>query len=266
MAELDFWSASIDEIGAAFQREGCVLLRHFVAVADLARLQAAIDAVAPPGALHFNDGDMRGRGRPHFYDYLFGDKHRALVECLIGAEFRVSSNTVTRRIDAEAIDSEAVGDYQQPLPPHLDAFFHTFDWTINLWVPFRACGRDAPSLGVVRAPIMEARAYAGYDGKRRRRGSAEGWNLGNFTNTNFAVGDLRRVFGDRVWTPEYQLGDAMLLSNWTLHFTHSVPEMTEPRGNVELRFTARASFATALSGTLKPALAMMAGGAAFSRS
>jgi len=267
MAEFDFRSASIEEIGAALRGDGCVLLRHFVAADDLARLRETIDAVAPPGALHFNDRDMRARGRPHFYDYLFADKHRALVESLVGAGFRVSPNTVTRRVDAEAIDADGDGDgYQQPLPPHLDAFFHRFDWTLNFWVPFRACGWDAPSLGVVRAPVEEAQAYTGYDGRRRRRGSAEGWNFANFANPNFAVDDLRGAFGERVWTPEYALGDAMLLSNWTLHFTHSAPEMTERRGNVELRFTARAGLAEALSQAFKPALARMAGATAFSRS
>lgn len=248
MAELDFRSASIEEIGAALRSGGCVLLRHFVAPEDLDALHRTLDGVMPEGVLHFSDPEMTAHGRRHFFEYIFGEKHRRLVESLVGSNFRVSRNTVTRRIDARA----AGKDYQQPLAPHLDAFFHSFEWTINFWVPFRACGRDAPSLGVVRAPVAEAKAFAVYDGQRRRSGRPPRWNFANFANPAFSVDDLRRAFGERVWAPEYELGDAMLLSNWTLHFTHALPEMTARRGNVELRFTARAGLGEALSDALRP--------------
>jgi hypothetical protein len=251
MAEFDFRSAAIDEIGAALRGDGCVLLRHLVSLDDLDALRRALDGAMPAGALHFSDSEMTAGGGRHFCDYVFGEKHRSLVESLVGPHFRVSRNTVTRRIDASA-DGDG---YQQPLSPHLDAFFHRFEWTINFWIPFRACGRDAPSLGVVRAPVDEARAFTGYDGKRRRSGPPPRWNFANFANADFAVDDLRAEFGERVWTPEYALGDAMLLSNWTLHFTHSLPEMTERRGNVELRFTGRAGLGEALSESIRPAVA-----------
>jgi hypothetical protein len=256
MAELDFRSASIDDIDAAFRGDGCVLLRRCFATADLERLRDAIDATAPAAVIHFSDWEMRTRGRPHFCDYVFGDRHRQLVSRLLGGRYRVSRNTTTRRIDA-AGDGDG---HQQPLSPHLDAFFHRFALTVNFWTPFRPCGRDAPSLGVVRTPVAEAQAFAGYDGKRRRAAPPPQWNFANFSNASFAVDDLRAAFGERVWTPEYELGDAMLLSNWTLHFTHSQPEMTERRGNVELRFAARASLGEALSEALGPAGARMLSG------
>jgi hypothetical protein len=256
MAELDFRSASIGEIGAAFRSDGCVLLRHFIALDDLNALRRALDGVMPTGAIHFSDLEMTARGGRHFFEYVFGEKHRSLVDSIVGPHYRVSRNTVTRRID-----STSDGDgYQQPLTPHLDAFFHRFAWTVNFWIPFRVCGRDAPSLGVVRAPVAEAQAFTGYDGKRRRGGAPPRWNFANFSNSSFAVEDLRAKFGERVWTPEYALGDAMLLSNWTLHFTHSAPEMTEQRGNVELRFAAQASLGEALSEALGPAGARMLSG------
>ena len=253
MAELDFRSASIDEIGAAFRSDGSVLLRHFVLPDGIDALRASLDAVMPTGAIHFSDPEMTAQGRPHFFEYVFGEKHRALVESLVGRGYRISRDTVTRRIDASA---EGAG-YQQPLAPHLDAFFHRFAWTVNFWIPFRACGRDAPSLGVVRAPIDEARAYTGYDGKKRRGRPQAQWNFANFANADLGVDDLRAAFGERVWTPDYRLGDAMLLSNWTLHFTHSLPEMTERRGNVELRFIARASFGEMVSEAFRPAARML---------
>jgi hypothetical protein len=253
MAEFDFRRASIDKIDAAFHDEGCVLLRNFAARDDIERLRGAIDSAAPQDAVHFSDWEMRAHGLSHFCDYLFGEKHRQLVSRLLGGYYRISRNTSTRRIDSIA----AADGHQRPLEPHLDAFFHSFYWTINFWIPFRACGRDAPSLGVVRAPTAETQAFTGYDGRRRRSRPPPQWNFANFANTNFAVDDLRSAFEERMWAPEYALGDAMLLSNWTLHFTHSLPEMTEQRGNVELRFTARASLGEALSDALGPTAARM---------
>ena len=133
----------------------------------------------------------------------------------------------------------------EPLGPHLDAFFHSFAFTVNFWVPFRDCGVEAPSLGVVRAPFRDILSFSGYDGSTDANGLAGEWNLPHFDgamqklSSNMkpeAIDQLRTLFGDQVWTPTYSLGDAMMLSNWTLHFTHALPEMTERRGNVELRF------------------------------
>ena len=102
MAELDFRSASIDEIGAAFRSDGSVLLRHFVLPDGIDALRASLDAVMPTGAIHFSDPEMTAQGRPHFFEYVFGEKHRALVESLVGRGYRISRDTVTRRIDASA--------------------------------------------------------------------------------------------------------------------------------------------------------------------
>ena len=132
-----------------------------------------------------------------------------------------------------------------PLGPHLDAFFHSFAFTVNFWVPFRDCGVEAPSLGVVCAPFRDIVSFSGYDGSTDANGLAGEWNLPHFDgamqklSSNMkpeAIDQLRTIFGDQVWTPTYSLGDAMMLSNWTLHFTHASPNMTKRRGNVELRF------------------------------
>src|SRR5580704_3508631 len=68
MAELDFRKASIDEIGAAFRRDGCVLLRNFIALDDLDALRRALDGVMPEGTIHFSDREMTARGLPHFFE------------------------------------------------------------------------------------------------------------------------------------------------------------------------------------------------------
>jgi hypothetical protein len=55
------------------------------------------------------------------------------------------------------------------------------------------------------------------------------------------IAEMRERFGDRIRTPSLEAGDAMMLSNWTLHFTHATPSMTKRRENLELRFRSSAS-------------------------
>ena len=56
-----------------------------------------------------------------------------------------------------------------------------------------------------------------------------------------AIAEMRERFGDRIRTPSFAPGDAMMLSNWTLHLTHATPAMTKTRENLELRFWSSAS-------------------------
>jgi hypothetical protein len=156
---------------------------------------------------------------------------------LLGTKFEISDDCHTRRIDPAPTET----GWQLPLEPHLDAFVHNFRFTVNFWVPFDECGRKSPSLGVVRASFAEAREFTGYDGRPQHNGPPPVWNFPNFAKAPIQFDDLRAAFGERVWTPEYRFGDAMMLSNWTLHFTHSAPGMINRRGNVELRFISAAS-------------------------
>jgi hypothetical protein len=233
MAELDFSKASIDEVLQVYFADGSVLLRNFASPKKLSALKADVDRILDQrNEIHLYDREMEANGLPHFSDYIFDEKHRFLLQEVFGNDYRISGDTATRRIDATANGN----GWQLPLNPHLDAFVHHFSFTVNFWVPFRECGKEAPSLGVVCAPYSEVLQFAGYDGGPQHNGGASVWNYPNFSNAPFNVDDLYRVFGGRVWTPEYGFGDAMMLSNWTLHFTHSVPGMLNRRGNVELRF------------------------------
>jgi hypothetical protein len=245
MAELDFHTASIDDIRDIYFAEGCVLLRGFVDADKLTALTTALDPILEQtDALHTTDRDMRKRGLLHFHDYLFETRHHELVKSILGPRYRVANDSNTRRIDAFSPE----GGFQPPLEPHLDSFFHSFKFTINFWIPFRQCGLDAPSLGVVCAPAAEVVAFADYDGAPEWDGGALVWNYPNFRKAPFALEDLRVGFGTRIYTPQYGFGDAMMLSNWTLHFTHSTPAMTARRSNVELRFIADFDVATVLEG------------------
>jgi hypothetical protein len=58
---------------------------------------------------------------------------------------------------------------------------------------------------------------------------------------------IRDHFAPRIWRPEFAVGDAMLLTTWTLHATHVTPKMTQLRENAELRYYGSASLADILA-------------------
>jgi hypothetical protein len=258
MSEFDFDSAVIDEITSAFLRQGCVLLHSFVEVGALSELQRVLgtlyDEIKDP---HIYAHDFTRRGLPPPHMYLFRDKHEALLRAVYQqCSFEVYWGTHSRRIDAGTMmGGQAAQTWMPPLGPHLDAFYHELSFTVNFWVPFMACGADAPSLGVVRLDPVNAAAYSGYDG---RTGPAEPgrWNFGYFKPAmwNMAFGDrdalaqFYSTFANRIWLPIYRLGDAMMISNWTLHFTYATPEMPlRRRENIELRFIGKAQLPEILS-------------------
>ena len=135
--------------------------------------------------------------------------------------------------------------------PHLDAFVHAPRFTVNFWIPFQECGIDAPGLGVVQAPFADVLSFAGY------QDGAKVWDdpapMGNYTYFRPEMKALHRnhdpdrlpkcasVFPVASPTPAFMPGDAMMLSNWTLHQTHATPSMVKTRENVELRFWSAAS-------------------------
>ena len=248
MAEVDFESSSTERIIDAYWADGCVLLRNFVRLETLAKLIALVSKLYEEiESVHVFPSDLKERGLLDFHEYLFVEKHYELLERLFGHDgYYVNNCTATRRVDS----ARAEGQWQAPLGPHLDAFFHPFAFTVNFWVPFRACGLDAPSLGVVRMPFADAAVRAGYDGGSEPYGDHGEWNFARFSPEMFEwatsggpakVERLGAVFGERVWMPAYSLGDAMMLSNWTFHFTHVTAAMDQRRGNIELRFSSEHS-------------------------
>jgi hypothetical protein len=244
---VDFPTASFDDLLRHYLLNGCVLLRRF---ADLDRLAGLIASVnewyANLGGVHIHPCDLRDRGLPQFHEYIFDQRHRDLLSRVFGTQYEVSEETTSRRIDPTGIQG------QPPLGPHLDAFVHRIAFTVNFWVPFADCGGDTPSLGVVRASFEEMASYSGYDGGAGVDAWNPGWvNFAHFSPPMLTLARaavpgadlLRGSFGDRVWTPNFSLGDAMMSSNWTLHFTHALQGSEGTRGNVELRFLSDRSMA-----------------------
>ncbi len=246
MPELNFRTASIDEISDAYFREGSVLLRNFVNVERLRSLSEFVDQLYEEiDEDHIFPHHLKSRNLANFHEFVFQAKHHSLLEKIFGSfPYDVSVNTATRRVRGAPSGG---GHWQAPLGPHLDSFFHEPLFTVNFWVPFRDCGLRAPSVGVVRCPFTDILRYSGYgSGVDPGPHLAEfpHWNFDSFDNRMYALAledeialdHFRQHFADRIWTPAYAFGDAMMSSNWTLHFTHATPEMDQRRGSIELRF------------------------------
>jgi hypothetical protein len=251
MLEFDFRTAPLDTVVDSYLRHGCALLRNFVDVGALGAAHAlTLSAYDEVAEYHVHPHHLRDQGRPMFSDLLFAPRHRELLAQVFGErEVSISSQTATRRLNFNLVKNPP--HWHRPLAPHIDAFFHAPEFTVNFWLPFQACGQDAPSLGVVAAPFGEVLDFVGFDPDALGWGEgAPRWNYPRFRPQMFALHDGRDAkmaaemhdrFAGRVWRPSFAPGDAMMLSNWTLHFTHFTPAMSKRRENLELRFVSNAA-------------------------
>lgn len=246
--EVDFRSTPLPEILQAYLEDGCVLLRNFLRADRLERLRSETDEIySVTGVLNVAIGLLQSRGLPLFHERLFGYRQAELLDRLFDHfGFCVSPHTQSRRVDVG--DSEQPGQGHQPLRTHIDAFFHDLAFTVNFWVPQRACGMTLPSLGVVCAPFADIKAFTGFGVQWEDHDDPQ-WNFGRFNplmkemhcHCNGLPPELGERFPGQIWTPTYEVGDVMMLSNWTLHFTHWTPQMSGRCENLELRFTSSAS-------------------------
>ena len=249
MKQFDFSTAKTEDITSTFLHQSCVLLRNFV---DAAALERAYDMVlrayASVDGYHVQPDHLRQLGMPMYSDILFSERHFDLLSDVFGGRaYEISSDTCARRVGRV----RAPPNWLPPLGPHLDAFVHPPRFTVNFWIPFQECGIDAPGLGVVHAPFADVLSFTGY------QDGAEVWNdpapKGGYryfrpemkalhrNHDPDMVAEVRDRFSGRIWTPAFSPGDAMMLSNWTLHQTHATPTMVKTRENMELRFWSPAS-------------------------
>ena len=256
MIEVDFRTVEIETVVAGLLSDGCVLLRHCVdteRLADAHRLtRRAYDHV---GGKHVHPAHLAALDMPTYEEMIFDEKHKQLVRAIFGThEARVSKETAARRVVNMSPGEDKLPEFKDwcpPLGPHLDAFVHASNFTINFWTPFRACGLDAPSLSVVSSPYHDVIDFTGY------RGGVEVWRdpeqraqFSRFRPQMLRMHrgrdpllrqELETRFRRQIHSPVYAPGDIMLLSNWTLHFSHATPQMTAKRENLELRFSSPAS-------------------------
>jgi hypothetical protein len=249
MEQFDFPTAETRDIVSTFLNQGCVLLRNFVDAAALDRAyDMTLKAYACVDGYHIYPDHLRQLGMPMYSDILFGERHFAMLREVFGdRECEISVDTCARRVGRV----RAPPHWLPPLGPHLDAFVHPSRFTVNFWVPFQECGVDAPGLGVVCAPFDDVLSFAGYqngakvwDDPEPKGHYAEFRREMKALHRNHdpdMIARMRERFSGQIATPAFRPGDAMMLSNWTLHQTHATPAMTKTRENLELRFWSAAS-------------------------
>ena len=250
LREADFPTVPNPEIVGNFVRQGCILLRNFADPMRLLELKEVLSPVYEEvNGPHVFQQHLAERGLPDFMEYVFcSEKHHELLKLVYkGYKHRLLRGSA-RRVEPEGL-GHGGPTWQAPLGPHLDAALHNFQFTLQFWVPLQPCGVDSPSLGVVCTDFDDVLKFVGFDGGQPVRGPAGEWNYGNFSpilqqvsrKVPSALETFRSQFADQIWTPSYDLGDAMMLSNWTYHFSHSASGMQKRRENVEFRFTSNAS-------------------------
>src|SRR5207249_2719324 len=80
MAEVDFATASVAEIAAAYFDSGSILLRNFANVARLRALVAFVDELyGQIDEAHIFPHHLKARSLPQFHEYIFEAKHHALL-------------------------------------------------------------------------------------------------------------------------------------------------------------------------------------------
>lgn len=242
--EFDFSTTSSAEIIDSYLQDGCVLLRNFVAPDRLIDLKRTLQSVYEGlQNVHVYGQHLQERGLPDLHEWVLSDRHYDLLDRLFdGFKTKVESTQARRMASSDANPIDGV--WQMPLAPHLDAFFHPIRFTLNFWMPLQDCGETSPCLGVVCTDFDDIVDFVGYHDDSPIYLPGPELNFGRFNDLarrmflgeEDAVSAFRSRYNDRIWIPNYRLGDAMMLSNWTLHFTHARPGMNETRENIELRF------------------------------
>jgi hypothetical protein len=125
----------------------------------------------------------------------------------------------------------------KPLDFHVDAQFFTPDrLSINFWTPLTSCGKDAPGIKVILLGVRETKDYlafneAGYDEKPTDISHMSKFRCEKMQRSSLRGHDILKF----AWVPDFEKGDILALTNFTMHGTHYVPEMQKPRTSVEVR-------------------------------
>lgn len=176
---------------------------------------------------HVEARELRFVGRPPLHSHVFEPIHLDIVDGFLGS-WKISESTSTRRIGPRD------ATHMPALAAHVDAFFHAFDLTLNFWTPLQACGDGVvPGLSVWKTPLADAKAVVGFNPDAPPVGN---WNFSRFSDRWWRIAN-----GFEEWEPEnrvsprFDLGDACVLTNWTVHAT-GPGDPSARRANVELRF------------------------------
>lgn len=134
-------------------------------------------------------------------------------------------------------DGEMHRTWDRPITFHVDAqFFDDDRLSINFWTPLDSCGVTAPGVKVILLGVEETKAYLGHDTGAYLRSDHDVGNTHHFLRhkMDLAVLEEHQLL-DRIWAPEFELGDILAFTNFTMHATHFEESMRLARTSVEVR-------------------------------
>ena len=220
----------------ALRRRGYCVLRGCFDPEKVLRLRRRVDGLYERlGRHHIEPRDLDALGELPFHETLLEPWHRLLLDVYLGLDWMVSESTATRRIGPDDLT------HMRPLKPHIDAFFHLMVPTVNFWTPLQPCGDgNTPGLAVWELSPSKMASKTGFDAVGRDEKTD--WNFRHFDPRWFTLsrGDDSPWFATEFGPgnePRLDVGDAIALTNWTLHATGS-GDPAARRSNVELRFRA----------------------------
>ena len=230
--ELSEWTP--DNLRRAFLRYGCAIVRRAAPSGLLDQVRGAIDeAYKHTTDVHVYDRDIKVITERALTGYeIVGDpKLKRFLDLVYSGQWYLRKNATARRIEGTDRDQ----GWQEPLPLHLDAQIHRFQFTVNFWVPLQDCGIDAPTLQFVPLDYIRTRDYSGFTGRPLR--SKEDFHLAYFSKDAFELDSIHAAFGENcLLRPAMKAGDLVIASNWFIHGSYRTPAMTKGRTSIELRF------------------------------
>jgi Phytanoyl-CoA dioxygenase (PhyH) len=225
-----------ETLRGAYVRHGCAVARGAIDAEAIARVrQITSEVYARTGEEHVHEPDIAAAsgGRVSGFDLVANPLlARFLDRIFVGQRFR-RENATARRVAS----GKPQQGWQPPLALHVDSFFHEFWFTVNFWVPFDACGVEAPGLQLLPIDYRQTRRYAGFSRKPVYPRREDFENSRHFPTDSLNVDDVERDFGPGcLFRPAMNPGDVILSSNWVVHGSYRTAEMSKGRASIELRF------------------------------
>jgi hypothetical protein len=149
------------------------------------------------------------------------------------SEIVESAVSNSRRITA----SETRQFWDQPIAFHVDSqFFYDDKLSINFWTPLVPCGVSAPGLKVVLLGVAETKEYLEYNEHGYDPGPNDIARMHKFRTHKMDYASLQNAdLLKDVWAPEFDKGDILAFTNFTMHATHVTQSMSQSRTSIEVR-------------------------------
>jgi hypothetical protein len=129
--------------------------------------------------------------------------------------------------------------FDAPTDFHVDAQYHFIhQLSINFWTPLTACGKNSPGVKVILLGEEETKDYLEFYEAGYAPEPDDIDNMCHFRCNKMRLDTLRKhELTEYLWAPQFEKGDILAFTNFTMHATHYLPEMAQPRTSVEVRIS-----------------------------